>query len=81
MAETFDFIIDKLTMFLNWVLNLLPTSPFTKYINLLENLPFLDYLNWFIPISSFIAIGQAWLVSIGLFYAYSIILRWVKAIE
>lgn len=81
MAETFDFIIDKLTMFLDWVINLLPTSPFTRFINLLEDLPFLDYLNWFIPIGTFIAIGQAWLVSIGLFYAYSIILRWVKAIE
>ena len=36
------------------------------------------------PFVSFIdnlKIGAAWLVSIGLFYAYSIVLRWIKAIE
>ena len=81
MTEGFDFILDKLMMFLDWVINLLPMSPFTCYINAIDKLPYLDYLNWFVPIGTFIAIGQAWLISIGLFYAYSIVLRWVKAIE
>lgn len=63
------------------VLNLLPSSPFSSFLNAMDTLPYLSYLNWFIPVSQMIAIGQAWLVSIGLFYAYMIVLRWVKAIN
>lgn len=66
--------------FLDAVLALLPTSPFTRYINALDDLPYLSYLNWFVPVTTFIAIGQAWLTAIALFYVYSIILRWIKAI-
>ena len=47
----------------------------------MQDLPYLGYLNYFLPISQIIAIGEAWLVAIGLFYAYQIILRWIKAIE
>lgn len=73
--------MEIITQFLDWVLGLLPTSPFTKYIDMLADIPFLSTLNYFIPISTFLAIGQAWLISIGLFYLYSIILRWIRAIE
>lgn len=73
--------MEIVTQFFDWVLQLLPTSPFIKYINLLERVPFLNHLNWFIPISTFITIGQAWLVAIGIFYLYMVILRWIKAIE
>lgn len=73
--------MEIVTKFLDWVLNLLPTSPFVAYIDALESVPFLAYLNYFVPVSSFVAIGEAWLVSVGLFYLYSIILRWIRAIE
>lgn len=73
--------MEIVTKFLDWVLKLLPTSPFSAYIDALENIPFLAYLNYFLPISTFIAIGEAWLVAVGLFYLYSIILRWIRAIE
>jgi hypothetical protein len=70
-----------ITQFLDTVMKLLPLSPFIRYIDALATLPYLRYLNWFIPIPSFIVIGQAWLVAIGLYYIYSIVLRWVKAIK
>ncbi len=70
-----------INQFLEWVLALLPTSPFTQFIETCENLPYLGWLNWFLPIGTFIAIGEAWLVSITLFYLYSIVLRWVRAIS
>lgn len=73
--------MEIVTTFKEWVLALLPTSPFVAFIDALENIPFLSYLNYFIPISTFIGIGEAWLVSIGVFYLYSIILRWIRAIE
>ena len=40
-----------------------------------------DKILKFLPTSPFITFGEAWLVAIGLFYAYQIILRWIKAIE
>ncbi len=67
--------------FLEWVLNLLPTSPFQSFIEACENLPYLGWLNWFIPVGQMVAIGEAWLVAVGLFYLYSIILRWIRAIS
>lgn len=63
-----------------WVLSLLPHSPFTAVLDAMEKLPYLNYLNWFIPVSTFIAIGEVWLVAIGTYYLYSIILRWIKAV-
>lgn len=67
--------------FLDTVMRLLPTSPFIRYIDALQSLPYLSYLNWFIPISTFIVISQGWLLAVGLYYVYSIVLRWIKAIK
>jgi hypothetical protein len=76
-----DTMTALLGKFLEWVLALLPTSPFTDVIDQLQALPYLGYLNWFVPIGTFIKIGSAWLGAITLFYMYSIILRWIRAIE
>lgn len=65
---------------MEWVLSFLPKSPFTAVLNAIEDIPFLDALNWFIPVSTFVAIGEAWLVAIGVYYLYSIVLRWIKAV-
>lgn len=73
--------MEIVTQFLEAVLSILPRSPFTRYINALTNLPYLEYLNWFIPIPTFIVIGEAWLTAVAVFYLYSIVLRWIKAIE
>lgn len=76
-----DFMNELMNNFLDFVLSVLPLSPFKDVINEMEALPYLGYLNWFIPVDRFVKIGGLWLVSIGLFYLYSIILRWIKAIE
>lgn len=59
----------------------LPRSPFRSYIDALEKQDWLSTLNWIVPIDNFIVIGEAWLTAVTIFYLYSIILRWVKAIE
>lgn len=71
-------LLDK---FLSAVLALLPLSPFTQFIDSLEALPYLGYLNYFVPVGTFLKIGAAWLGAVALFYIYSVILRWIKAIE
>ena len=73
--------MELVTQFLDTVLKVLPTSPFRDFINSMEELPYLGYLNYFIPIGTFIKIGTAWLGAIALFYLYSIVLRWIRAIE
>lgn len=73
--------MDIVTQFLDTVLKVLPTSPFKDFINALGELPYLGYLNYFVPIGTFIKIGTAWLGAIALFYLYSIVLRWIRAIE
>lgn len=73
--------MEIVTKFLDWVLALLPHSPFASFLDELEGLPFLGYLNYFFPVGTCIKIGEAWLVAVGLFYLYSIILRWIRAID
>lgn len=66
---------------LGGLLSLLPLSPFTDAISTLAEMPFLGYINWFIPIGAMCKIAAGWLVAIGLYYAYSVIARWVKLIS
>ena len=71
-------MLDKL---LSVILNLLPLSPFASAIDSLEQLPYLGYINYFVPVGTFIKIGEAWIAAIALFYLYSVIARWIKLIE
>lgn len=75
-----DIFVKVFDKFADVVLSLLPTSPFQKYIEMFSDLPYLDILNWFLPISSFVAIGSAWLGCITVYYLYSVVLRWLKII-
>lgn len=63
------------------VLSVLPRSPFVDFFDKFEALPYLGYLNYFIPVGTLLKIGAAWLVAIGIFYLWSIILRWIRAID
>jgi hypothetical protein len=73
--------MEIVTQFFSWVLNLLPKSPFQSYIQQIGNIPYLAELNWFVPVPQLIAIGTAWLAAISGYYLYSIILRWIRAIQ
>lgn len=75
------FMKEIVDYFLDWVYTLLPLSPFQPYITELETLPFLEYFNWFVPVGTFIKIGNAWLIAIFLWYFYGIVLRWIKAVS
>lgn len=76
-----DWMSDLLNKFANWVLNLLPLSPFKSIDSFLSPIkPYLGYLNWFVPIGWIIGVMSVWLSAIALFYIYSIIMRWIKMI-
>lgn len=73
--------MEIVTKFLDQVLSVLPRSPFVAFLDAFENMPYLSALNYFVPVSEFIAIGELWLASIAVFYLWSIVLRWIRAIE
>lgn len=59
---------------------ILPLSPFVDFIATLDSLPYLGWLNWFIPIGDMLRVFAVWLTAVGLFYGYSILLRWLKVL-
>ena len=79
-----DFL-DKIGMTIsetfNKLVELLPKSPITYLEANPEISKFLSYANYFIPISSMIAIAEIWLIVIASYYVYQLILRWIKMIE
>lgn len=62
------------------LLDLLPLSPFQEFISDFASLPYLGWLNWFFPVGDCLVVMAAWLVAVGLFYLYSILMRWLKMI-
>lgn len=77
----FDWMTEFLDKLGKAFVQLLPLSPFTSIINSLESMPYLSYINWFIPFGTLVKISAGWLVAIGLHYAYSVVMRWVKMIS
>lgn len=77
MIQWFSDLLEK---FGNWLLNVLPRSPFQGFLSTFHG-KFdvgLGYLNWFISFRDLKIIFFAWLSVVALFYLYSIIMRWVK---
>ena len=64
-----------------WLLELLPNSPYTAFIEQCGKQEYLKYLNWFVPISSFIARGESLLTCIAVYYLYQMIMRKVDLIS
>ena len=78
-----QYFSDILTQFGEWLKTVLPTSPFQGFLASLSDKfdgTALRFLNWFIPFRDIRLIFTAWLAVVVLFYLYSIILRWVKAL-
>lgn len=63
------------------LISVLPTSPFQGFISYLSSVPYLGYINWFIPMGTIINITVTWTTAIGLYYLYSIVMRWIKVIR
>lgn len=80
-TNVFNTLADLIIKFFNGLLALLPQSPFASFLEAMEKWEFLEVLNWIVPIGTFISIGTAWLTAIGVYYAWSVVLRWIKAIE
>lgn len=63
------------------IIGILPKSPFTFLAASPQVAEVLGYLNWFFPIDTMIAMTEAWLTAIVIYYVFQAILRWAKIIE
>lgn len=67
-------------VFAEALMKVLPTSPFSRYIDAFRDMPFLGWINWFVPIRAMLTVFSSWLGAVALFYLYSIAMRWLKVI-
>ena len=74
-----ESIFTNLMNALTWIIELLPDSPFQTVSNA-DVSEFMGALNWIIPLDKIVAELEVWLSAVIIFYAYQIILRWIKAI-
>lgn len=75
-----DFLSGIWEAFAGALMEVLPTSPFKDFIEGVGSIEYLGMLNWFFPVGPCLAVMAAWLGMVGLFYLYSIVMRWIKAI-
>ncbi|MDY3618090.1 hypothetical protein [Agathobaculum sp.] len=80
LASFCQFLLDAIAAVLAVICNLFPPSPF----KIISNAGFSDLLaqiNYFLPVYEFLTIAEAWLICIIVYYAISVVARWLKAIE
>jgi hypothetical protein len=66
---------------LQLILAALPDSPFQILTRNSAIVEVIGYVNYFIPVSFMVSVLQAWIVAVGSFYIWQVLLRWVKAID
>lgn len=76
-----DMLVNLLNSLLGVILSLLPNSPFKAFTTAMQTSEPLQYAAYFLPIRQIIAVSEAWLVAITVFYIWQIVLRWVNAID
>lgn len=59
----------------------LPRSPFRDVIISFQGAEWLGWVNWVFPVGRCLKVLELWLVAYGAYLIYSIILRWIKAID
>lgn len=79
-SQIWEWLGSLLTNTINWLVDLLPDSPFQS-IEMSVFDSYLGYINYFVPIDFMISTFLLWLSSISVYYIYSVILRWIKAID
>ena len=81
MNDFIKGINDVANQVLQWVIALLPDSPF-KNIQFPDEMEyFLGILNYYVPFHGMVNIALVWIGCIAIYYVYQMILRKINAIE
>lgn len=81
MSDILQSIIDFLLDLLGKVLFFLPDSPFSSFTVPDSVRSILGYVNYFLPLNQIVVTLGLWTAAIGAYIIYSVILRWIKAVE
>ena len=71
-------ILEVFQQFWSSIISFLPGSPFRAFISSINEIPYMAEFNWFFPLGEVFAVLQAWLVTIGVYYLYSAIMRFIR---
>ncbi|MDO4711182.1 MAG: hypothetical protein Q4A75_04320 [Peptostreptococcaceae bacterium] len=80
LSKFLQFLINAVGLLLNGLVLIFPPSPF-KFIMNSSYSDLIAKINYFLPIAEMVAITEAWLVAVGVYYLYSVYARFIKAIE
>ena len=84
IADVINNILEGLVSFVNSLFSWWPDSPFRAPLEAMRSSlgsEMLGYINYFLPISEFLAVLTGWVAAIVVYYSVSIVLRWLKAIS
>lgn len=76
-----DWLVDFLNIIQSAIMLLLPDSPFKNFSMPREIEEILGYINWIVPFYMIGNVLLAWTAAITIYYAYQLILRWIKSIQ
>lgn len=80
LIDVVNGILDAVVTAINFVLQILPASPF-QAVDFSAIEPFLANLNWFFPIKQILGFLAVWLAAVLIYYAYTVILRITQMID
>ena len=78
-------VVNWLTQWSNVILGtlstILPISPLISFVNTSMKVPLLALINYFIPLSAYIAICEIWAIAVLAWRGKSILLKWIKLVS
>lgn len=76
-----NFLIEVITMLIGLIMSVLPDSPF-KTLELFNfpGLELLGYLDFVIPFDFILKVMGAWILCMGIYYIYKIIMKLIKVV-
>lgn len=78
MINGLNAIINGIGSVLMFFIDFLPTSPFLYMENIVIESELLGYVNYLFPVSTMVSHLQIFVVAVGLYYLYRVVLRWLK---
>lgn len=81
MKDVINWLNDVANAVFQFIIALLPTSPFADFALPAEIEQFLGYVNYYVPVSGMLVIAASWTGCILIYYTYQLILRHINAIS
>ena len=75
-------MINTIIEFVKKIIGLLPTDPFTEYIDSVSAFfaesELMGYINYFIPVNMFVSISKKWIVAVGIYIVVRTVVKKLK---